>query len=244
MTFIVDLFVSPFQGADVVHGVDWLKKLGPVTLDYSALTISFVDNGQPITLYGDTPAGLSICSSHLRRAISTNEICELFLLHITPTNNNDPPTIEPSMIDELLMEFSVLLNNPAGLPPPRFTDHLIILQPGRGPVNVRPYRYPHFQKGEISRMITQMLHDGIIRPSRSSFSSLVLLVRKKDGTWCFCVDYRVLNSVIVRDAFPIPTITSSLTNCTSQCFLRSWTSAPASTKYEWSTTPSRQRRFG
>ena len=99
-----------------------------------------------------------------------------------------------------------MFQTPQTLPPAITTDHHIHLLPQVAPVNVRPYRYPHFQKHKIKLQVEGMLQKGLIQPSTSPFSSPVLLVRKQYGSWRFCVDYRALNAVTIKDQFPIPTI--------------------------------------
>jgi len=95
---------------------------------------------------------------------------------------------------------------PKELPPSREHDHGIELLSGSNPPNIRPYRYPYQQKGEIERLVQELLDAGAIRESKSSFSALVILVRKKDGSFRMCIDYRELNKITIKDKFPIPVI--------------------------------------
>ena len=116
----------------------------------------------------------------------------------------------PTEIQPLLQEFHQVLEEPRTLPPSREFDHQIPLKEGTVPVNVRPYRYAHFQKNEIEQQVKEMLATGLICPSNSPFSSPILLVKKKDGSWRFCIDYRALNTVTIKDRFPIPTVDDML----------------------------------
>ena len=67
-------------------------------------------------------------------------------------------------------------------------------------------RMPFAVREEVARQLKSMQENGVIRPSNSSWASPVVLVRKKNGTHRFCVDYRALNSVTKADTFPLPRI--------------------------------------
>jgi len=67
----------------------------------------------------------------------------------------------------------------------------------------------------MTSLIKKMLYEGIIRPSTNPFSFHVILInKKKDGSWRFCVDYKALNAITVKDIFPIPTIEELLDELT------------------------------
>ncbi|EZG42876.1 hypothetical protein GNI_213650 [Gregarina niphandrodes] len=74
------------------------------------------------------------------------------------------------------------------------------------PIACRGRRYNDQQKAVIEQEVADMFSKGVIRPSRSPYASGVVLVKKKTGEWRFCVDYRPLNEVTVRDEFPLPRI--------------------------------------
>jgi hypothetical protein len=123
----------------------------------------------------------------------------------TPRLHAATPVTEP-LLDELLDAFEDVFAAPSGLPPTRGRAHHITLKPGSAPVAVRPYRYRAAHKDELERQCAAMIEQGIMRRSDSTFSSLVLLVKKLDGSWRFCVDYRALNAITVKDAYPIPVV--------------------------------------
>jgi len=111
-----------------------------------------------------------------------------------------------TLLDKLLNSFEDAFATPEGLPPARACDHRIHLVPNALPVAVRPYRYPQLQKDELESQCATMLQMGVIRPSTSAFSAPVLLVKKHDGSWRFCVDYRALNKLTIKDKFPFPVV--------------------------------------
>ncbi|KAL0332799.1 UNVERIFIED_CONTAM: Transposon Ty3-G Gag-Pol polyprotein [Sesamum calycinum] len=116
-----------------------------------------------------------------------------------------PSEKNPKLL-ELLHHFSDIFQEPRTLPPERIIKHHIELVPDAIPKKQHPYRYAYGQKTEIERIVREMLESGIIRTSQSSFASPVLLVKKTDGGWRLCVDYRYLNKLTVKHNFPIPVI--------------------------------------
>ena len=76
-----------------------------------------------------------------------------------------------------------------------------------GPPFRQPYRRqnPAVRREEMAQ-VQQMLSSNVIRPSNSPWASPVVMVRKKDGSLRFCVDFRQLNAATVKDAHPLPRI--------------------------------------
>ena len=62
----------------------------------------------------------------------------------------------------------------------------------------------------VDAEVTKMLEQGVVKPSSSPWSSPIVMVKKKDGSWRFCVDYRKLNSVTRQDAYPLPRIDATI----------------------------------
>lgn len=74
------------------------------------------------------------------------------------------------------------------------------------PIYERARRLAPLEKRVLNEQIDEWLREGVIRPSRSDYASAVVMVRKKDGSYRVCVDYRRLNKKVVKDRFPLPLI--------------------------------------
>ncbi|XP_066311855.1 uncharacterized protein [Miscanthus floridulus] len=159
--FCVDLYVMPLAGYDVVLGTQWMVTLGKMVWDFTTRTVAFTRHG---------------------RTICWEDVCARQEPRLTAVMSST------TLLEELLTTFGGLFTEPAGLPPQRARDHSIVLKPGALPVAVRPYRYPAAHKDELEHQCAAMIEQGIVRRSDSAFSSPVLLVKKPDGSWRFCVD--------------------------------------------------------
>lgn len=78
------------------------------------------------------------------------------------------------------------------------------------PIKQAPRSVPLAKRDEVKRLVNEMERDGVIEPSSSPWSSPVVLVKKKDGSTRFCVDYRKLNDVTKKDSYPLPRIDDTL----------------------------------
>ena len=108
-----------------------------------------------------------------------------------------------AMLDVLRKHKSVFAVNPKSPREIHGVEHRITLIDHR-PIRYRPLRVSPPTESEISRQIEEMLANGIVRPSESPWGSRIILVRKKDGSQRFAVDYRSLNSATKKDAYPMP----------------------------------------
>ncbi|GJX58361.1 retrotransposon-related protein [Tanacetum coccineum] len=173
-----DAMLLPLGGCEMVLGVQWLATLGDIKWNFKNLTMEFELFGKRILLRGTRQTTLQWMQGKNVQTRSKNKEAELYSLMLVPTE----------------------------LPPQRTHDHKIPLVPNTPPINIRPYRHPPSQKDAIEVMVKELMDSGVIRASQSSFSSPIVMVKKKDGTWRMCVDYRQLNKYTVKDKFPIPVI--------------------------------------
>ncbi|GJZ30137.1 putative reverse transcriptase domain-containing protein, partial [Tanacetum coccineum] len=141
------------------------------------------------------------------RIIRLNTILRCCTLNIMnhPFNINLMP-VELGSFDAIIDFPDVFSEDLSGLPPTRQVEFQIDLILGAAPVARAPYRLAPSERKELSEQLKELSDQGFIRPSSSPWGAPVLFVKKKDGSFRMCIDYRELNKLTVKNRYPLPRI--------------------------------------
>ncbi|GJV00332.1 hypothetical protein Tco_1329602 [Tanacetum coccineum] len=131
----------------------------------------------------------------------------IFLAHVTTKEIEDKSERKRLEDVPIVQDFpEVFPEDLPGLPPTRQVEFQIDLVPGAAPVARAPYRLAPSEMKELSEQLKELSDKGFIRPSSSPWGAPVLFVKKKDGSFRMCIDYRELNKLTVKNRYPLPRI--------------------------------------
>ncbi|GKF29278.1 hypothetical protein Tco_0095620 [Tanacetum coccineum] len=131
----------------------------------------------------------------------------IFLTHVTVKEVEDKSEKKRLEDVPIVQDFpEVFLEDLPGLPPTRQVEFQIDLVPGVAPIARAPYRLAPSKMKELLEQLKELSEKGFIRPSSSPWGAPVLFVKKKDGSFWMCIDYRELNKLTVKNRYPLPII--------------------------------------
>ncbi|GJY41211.1 putative reverse transcriptase domain-containing protein [Tanacetum coccineum] len=133
--------------------------------------------------------------------------CDIFFAHIT-TKEAEDKSEEKQLEDvPIVRDFlEVFPEDLSGIPPARQVEFQIDLVPGVAPVARAPYRLAPSEMKELAEQLQELSNKGFIRPNSSPWGAPVLFVKKKDGSFRMCINYRELNKLTVKNRCPLPRI--------------------------------------
>ena len=187
---------------DVILGMDQLHSCY-ASVDCITSIIRFQFPNKPILeLKGSCLAHMGRFISYLKARKMISKGYLYHLVHIKDSRSKTP-TLEsvpvvwgfPKVFPEDLLGV-----------PPREIDFGIYPPPNTYPISIPPYRMALAELKELKEQLKDLLYKGFIRPSISPWSAPVLFVKKKDGSFRMCIDYRQLNKVTIKNKYPIPRI--------------------------------------
>ncbi|GJS26222.1 putative reverse transcriptase domain-containing protein [Tanacetum coccineum] len=133
--------------------------------------------------------------------------CQIFLAQISAKKEEDKSEGKQLKDVSIIRYFpKVFSEDLSGLPPAPPVEFQIDLIPGATPVARALYRLAPSEMKGLSEQLQELSDKVFIRPSSSPWGALVLFVKKKDGSFRMCIDYRELNKLIVKNCYPLPRI--------------------------------------
>lgn len=150
------------RGTELVLGLDWLASLGNVEANFKNLCLKWKHEGQKHRIEGD-PA---LCHGEASWKAMVKALNYEGVGFLIQDENEQAGTVAVSQLEAewavVINEFEDVFQLPQGLPPRREQDHAINLKTGAEIPHIRPYRYPHYQKNEIEKIVKEMLQTGIV----------------------------------------------------------------------------------
>ncbi|GJZ93184.1 hypothetical protein Tco_0665249 [Tanacetum coccineum] len=177
--FDIDLIPFGHGSFDVIIGMDWLSNYKAEIIFHEKVVRIPLPDGKVLRVLGERP------EEKARFFMGVKKQEEIVVVR-------DFPEVFP---DDL-----------SGLPPIREIEFQIELTPGAIPVAKSPYRLAPSELEELSGQLKELQDKGFIRPSLSPWGAPVLFVKKKDGSFRMCIDYRELNKLTVKNRYPLPRI--------------------------------------
>ncbi|GJU34582.1 putative reverse transcriptase domain-containing protein [Tanacetum coccineum] len=208
--FNINLMPVELGSFDAIIGMDWLAKHQAV-IACAEKIVRIPCKNKTLTIHGDGSTQGNVTRLNIISCTKTQKYIEkgfpIFLAHVTTKE------IEDKSEEKRLEDVPIVQNFPEvfpedlpGLPPTRQVEFQIDLVPGAAPVARAPYRLAPSEMKELSEQLKELSDKGFIRPSSSPWGAPVLFVKKKDGSFRMCIDYRELNKLTVKNRYPLPRI--------------------------------------
>ncbi|GJS13751.1 reverse transcriptase domain-containing protein [Tanacetum coccineum] len=208
--FNVNLMPVELGSFDAIIGMDWLAKYQAVIVCAEKI-VRIPWKNKTLIIHGDGSTQGNVTRLNIISCTKTQKYMEkgfpIFLAHVTTKEVEDKSEKKRLENVPIVQDFpEVFPEDLPGLPPTRQVEFQIDLVPGAAPVARAPYRLAPSEMKELSEQLKELSDKGFIRPSSSPWGAPVLFVKKKDGSFRMCIDYRELNKLTVKNRYPLPRI--------------------------------------
>ncbi|GJV70632.1 reverse transcriptase domain-containing protein [Tanacetum coccineum] len=195
---------------DAIIGMDWLAKYQAVIVCAEKI-VRIPWGNETLIIHGDGSNQGNVTRLNIISCTKTQKYMQkgfpIFLAHVTAKEVEDKSEKKRLEDVPIVRDFpEVFPEDLPGLPPTRQVEFQIDLVPGAAPVARAPYRLAPSEMKELSEQLKELSDKGFIRPSSSPWGAPVLFVKKKDGSFRMCIDYRELNKLTVKNRYPLPRI--------------------------------------
>ncbi|GJV01351.1 putative reverse transcriptase domain-containing protein [Tanacetum coccineum] len=200
--FEIDLMPIKLGSFDVVIGMDWLSKYrAKILCDEKVVHIPI--DGETLIIRGDRSKTRLNLISCIKTEKYISRGCQVFMIQVVEKKADEKRLEDIPVVKEFPDVFPEDL---PGIPPVRQVEFQIDLIPGAAPIARTPYRLAPSEMQELSNQLQELTNRGFIRPSTSPWGAPVLFVKKKDGSFRMCIDYRELNKLTIKNRYPLPRI--------------------------------------